>query len=150
MFYFAYGSSMEHRHMQECCPGAKFVGLAILDGYWLVFDSFSPRWGGAMANITPSAQDEVWGGLYEIADEDIAKIDNYEGYPKYYKRSILDVLRPGREGKIKAWVYFREPQADGVPSRRYQETLIRGARDCGIPEDYIASMIDVVHRPDGS
>jgi gamma-glutamylcyclotransferase len=147
MFYFAYGSNMEHRLMlEERCPGSEFVGRAILDGYWMVYDGFSPSWGGALANIAPSRQDEVWGGLYEITEEHLAKIDSYEGCPRHYQRSLLDVLRSGGKGKVQAWVYYRQPQAVGVPSRRYLEALVQGARDCGLPEDYIRSVINVLHQ----
>lgn len=132
--------------LEERCPGSKFIGLAILDEYCLIYDGFSMEWGGAVANIVSSRQDEVWGGLFEITEEDLAKLDTHEGYPKYYNRSLFNVLRPGKKEKIQAWAYYRQEHPTGIPSRRYLEAVIRGARDCRLPEDYIHSVIDIFHR----
>ncbi|NTV28771.1 MAG: hypothetical protein HGA80_01685 [Candidatus Omnitrophica bacterium] len=138
---------MQHRQMlEERCPGAVFIGVGILDGFWLVYDGFSTRWGGAVANIIPSRQDEVWGGLFQLTEDQLAALDAYEGSPKYYQRRQVEILRPGIKDKVLAWIYYRQPQAAGVPSKRYLETVIRGARDCRLPEDYIHSVLDVVHK----
>lgn len=138
---------MEHRpFIQENCPGAKFMGLGILDGHCLVYDGFSTRWGGAVANIIPSRQDEVWGGLFKVNEENLKKLDSYEGCPRYYQRRLEYIIRPGVKEKPQAWVYFRPPQAAGLPSRRYLEAVIRGARDCRLPEDYIHSTLDILHQ----
>lgn len=147
MFYFAYGSNMQHRQMlEERCPGSKFVGHAILDGHWMVYDGFSVEWGGAVANVVSSRQDEVWGGLFEITEEQLAQLDVHEGYPKYYHRRLAEILRPRTKEKVQAWVYYRSPQVSGVPSKRYVEAVVHGARECGLPEDYISSVIDILHQ----
>ena len=131
--------------LEERCPGAKLIGRAILDKHWLVFDGFSTAWGGALANIVPSRQDEVWGVVYEITEEHLAKLDQFEGCPRYYQRRQVEVLRPGQKETILAWVYYRPGLAAGVPSRKYLETIINGARECGLPGDYINTVIDIFH-----
>ncbi len=142
MLYFAYGSNMEHNQMlKERCPGSKFLGPACLSGYWFVFDGFSPRWKGAMANIVPSQEDEVWGGLFEITEENLRSLDHYLGCPKCYTRSVFEVERMGVKERVKAWTYLREPQAAGFPSKGYLAAVLKGARDCILPEGYIETAI---------
>jgi gamma-glutamylcyclotransferase len=142
MYYFAYGSNMEHNQMlKERCAGSLFLGPACLTGFWFVFDGFSPRWKGAMANIVPSADDEVWGGLFEITDYHLRSLDQSLNCPKSYTRSVFEVERLGTREKVKAWVYLHEPQAAGFPSKGYLAAVMKGARDCILPESYIANAI---------
>jgi hypothetical protein len=35
------------------------------------------------------------------------------------------------------WVYLREPQEIGKPSKEYHDIVIKGAKECNLPEDYI-------------
>lgn len=149
MFYFAYGSNMNHQQLlKERAPGARFIGPAMLSGYWLVFDGYSSLWGGPVANVIPSPGDEVWGGLFELGEEDLQKLDQCEGCPRYYSRREVTIQRPGRE-KVTAWIYQRPAQAPGVPSRRYLGQILQGARDCHVPGDYILSVLDVYPEDPG-
>ncbi|MBF0485281.1 MAG: gamma-glutamylcyclotransferase [Candidatus Omnitrophica bacterium] len=144
MFYFAYGSNMDHNQMlKERCPGAIFVGPARLTGYWLVFDGYSTHWRGAVANILPSRDDEVWGGLFEISESQLKVLDGYEGYPRFYQRRQVNVDLRGRKDKIQAWVYTREPHPEGAPSHEYIAAVIKGAHDCHLPQDYIRVSFEI-------
>ena len=143
MFYFAYGSNMNHRQMlTERAPGAKFIGLGELMGYWLVFDGYSSFWRGPVANVVKSSDDAVWGGLFEITQEHLEMLDQHEGYPKYYSRMEVSVQRPGRE-KVMAWIYLRPAQVPGRPSGQYLKQILEGAKDCRLPGDYVLSTIDI-------
>ncbi len=142
MFYFAYGSNMDHHQMMaERCPGVKFIGPAILDEYCIFFDGFSAVWGGAVANIDKASDDEVWGGVFEITEEHLAKLDVFEGYPQYYSRKQVGVKMHGRSW-VQAWTYYREAHPTGRPSAKYIHAVIKGAKECGLPEDYIAGAFD--------
>jgi len=143
VYYFAYGSNMEHNQMlKERCVGAKFIGPACLPGFWFVFDGFAARWRGAVANIVPSQEDGVWGGLFEITEDHLRSLDAYLGCPKNYTRSVFEVERPGIKDRVKAWTYLREPQAAGFPSKGYLAAVLKGARDCFLPDSYILNAIE--------
>ena len=140
MFYFAYGSNMDHHQMLvERCPGAKFIAAALLDQHWLFFDGYSAYWAGAVANIDTSENDEIWGGLFEITEEHFNRLDEYEGCPKYYTRKSVEVEIIDIKKKVTAWTYYREAHPTGLPSRRYIDAVLHGAKDCGLPEDYVMS-----------
>ena len=145
MYYFSYASNMDHDQMlKERCPGAKFIGAARLPAWWFVFDGFSTQWGGAVANIVPSYTDEVWGGLYEISGTQLTILDSYEGYPRFYSRQELMVEKKGEDiAPVKAWVYLRAPQPAGFPSKKYHAVLMKGAKDCRLPADYVQSYLRV-------
>lgn len=134
MNYFAYGSNMNHEQMRKRCPGGVFIAPARLEGHTLVFDGSSKERNGAVANIVPGSG-EVWGGLYEITEEDLASLDEREGYPHCYDRTIVIVsLEDG--GTREAIAYYRTPRVKGEPSPEYLATIVQGARDCGLPAAY--------------
>ena len=66
--------------------------LGILHGYKMLMNKRSyknPEMG--FANIVPSLDEHVEGILYEISEEDIFKLDRFEGFPKHYNRRHLIV-----------------------------------------------------------
>ncbi len=65
MYYFAYGSNLNHKQMNCRCPENKFIERAFLDNYRFVYDGYSNKWEGAVANILESVDSIVWGGLYK-------------------------------------------------------------------------------------
>ena len=142
MYYFADCSNMNHQQMNERCPGNKFLGLAKLEGYKLVFDGFFKKRDGAVANITELAGSIVWGGLFEISEANLAALDCYEGYPSAYNRKKISVFLEGSE-VVDVVVYYRTGQKLGSPSREYKELILQGARNCGLPDDYIKAIRDL-------
>ncbi|MFH0753153.1 MAG: gamma-glutamylcyclotransferase family protein [Candidatus Omnitrophota bacterium] len=137
MFYFTYGHNMNHDLMRTLCPGAKFIRPAALIGYALFFDGYSTRWNGAVVNIDNSMDDEVWGGLFEVTAQDFNSIDVDEGHPKYLKRFTLQVGDADARSRVEASIYGREAQPTGMPARLYLEKILKGAKDCRLPHEYI-------------
>jgi len=136
MKYFAYGSNMNFRHMRKRCPESSFVGRGYIKDHKFVFDGKSSNWPGfACANIVPCEGEEVWGGIFEISGKDLKSLDKYEHYPINYGHGKLLVL--GGHEKIESLVYLREPQEEGPARKEYLEMILEGARDCGLPEEYI-------------
>jgi len=137
MFYFAYGSNMNHKQMKNRCSDSHFLNSAFLKGYKFVYDGWSKKREGAVANIieTNGKNDIVLGGLFEISENDLNKLDYYEGYPKYYTRQKFKVEDDSKS--YNAIVYFRTGKEPGNPSDNYRKTVLEGARNCNLPEEYI-------------
>jgi len=143
MYYFAYGSNMNHKQMEDRCPTSwKFTGKAVLKGYKFVYDGKSRTWDdGAVANMVESKDDEVWGGLFEITEYCLGSLDCHEGYhSKAYDRKTVRVEMDNGTA-VNAWAYLRIAQMPGDPSARYQNTVLKGAKDCGLPDDYVENYI---------
>jgi len=135
MYYFAYGSNMNSLQMRERCPGSRFIGKATLDNFKFVYDGTSKE-GGAVGNIVKEGDEFVLGGLYEINDSHFRSLDRYEGYRTSYDRKEFSVQTV--DGKFfSAIVYLRTGKQVGEPSSQYRSIVIQGARDCGLPEEYI-------------
>jgi gamma-glutamylcyclotransferase (GGCT)/AIG2-like uncharacterized protein YtfP len=85
-----------------------------------------PREG--LPNIVKDEGGLVEGILYEIVDEDIEKLDKYEGYPQHYYMQRVKVKLQGGE-VVEAAVYIarQEMTAEGLkPSRKYLNHLLKG------------------------
>jgi gamma-glutamylcyclotransferase (GGCT)/AIG2-like uncharacterized protein YtfP len=136
VYYFAYGSNMNHKQMKERCKSAKFLCRVYLENYDFVYDGYSWSRKGAVANIVPKEKSIVWGGLWEIDEEDIKKLDCYEGYPNVYTRKEV-IVKDDNNKEYRAIVYLREPQKLNNPTDKYREIVIEGANDCGLPKEYI-------------
>lgn len=149
MFYFSYSYFMNHHAFFAVCPGARFIGPAELSGYMLMFDGYSPSRKGAIANIESSPDDEVWGGLYEIRDEHLPFLDQHFNYPRYSERRLMKVRDREHDQRIEAWVYYHEPLAEGIPSHEYIRGILKGARECRVPEGYIDDWIGPFLRISG-
>jgi gamma-glutamylcyclotransferase len=136
MLYFAYGANMYHENMKKRCPEHKFIGRAVLKDYKFVYDGQSRLRGGGIGNIVQAPREVVWGGLYEITEQDGKMLDKYEGSPKYYQR--MTVLVKNDEGQLlKAMVYRRPALTVNPPVPSYRQEILLGAEDCGLPEEYI-------------
>jgi gamma-glutamylcyclotransferase (GGCT)/AIG2-like uncharacterized protein YtfP len=142
MYYFAYGSNMSHDQMCNICPNAKFINKVWLAGYKFVYDGYSQTRKCPVANIilpdkdNDNDNDIVWGGLYEIDESCKDELDRREGYPCAYNRKQL-IVKDNSGKEYKALAYLREALEQGQPSREYECIVIKGAKDCDLPNDYV-------------
>lgn len=142
VLYFAYASNMSLAQMKRWCPASRFLGSGRLDGHRFVYDGYSITWDGAVGNIVPSETETVWGALYDITERDRLTIDAFEGYPRSYERKEVEVL--DREGNLqRAMTYCRTGRAPGHPHPDYERLVLDGAKDCGLPEDYVDKALRV-------
>jgi gamma-glutamylcyclotransferase (GGCT)/AIG2-like uncharacterized protein YtfP len=142
VLYFAYASNMHREQMTRWCPASRFLKPAALAGYRFVYDGFSVTWDGAVANIVKSDAELVWGALYAITERDRLTLDAFEGYPRDYDHKDVEVRdRDGRSHR--AMTYFRTGRAAGRPHPGYERIVIDGAKECGLPDEYIDKALRV-------
>jgi hypothetical protein len=151
MLYFAFGSNLDPDQMRARCPAHRVIGLAVLRDHRLIFPIFSTGWGGGVASLQLSHGKDVWGILYELGDEDLRALDGYEGFRgpgdahNLYEREPVwvELTRP-EDGsvprRVKAAAYFAHTANPSPPTRRYMDTVIRGALAHRLPDDYIAAL----------
>jgi len=129
MRYFAYGSNLNKKQMQECCPDSKPLFTAVLPNYKLIFVGWSRQWKGAVASIKASRGDRVRGAVYEVSEQCLRKLDRFEGYPQNYNRLKVIVFGEDDEA-IEAVTYIKAGQIEeGQPSKEYLAVIQQGLRD---------------------
>jgi gamma-glutamylcyclotransferase (GGCT)/AIG2-like uncharacterized protein YtfP len=132
-FYFAYGSNMNQEQMAKRCPGSELGPLARLTG-WRYFIN-----GRGYAGVEESPADHALGCLWSLDDEHVAALDRYEGVKgNYYSKETLEVEQLEDGSKVSALVYLSVNREYGIPTSDYQGIVVSGAREIGLPADYLA------------
>jgi gamma-glutamylcyclotransferase (GGCT)/AIG2-like uncharacterized protein YtfP len=137
--YFAYGSNIQAVEVDG--RHARILGVARLDDHRLAFTRRSVRTGTGVADVVPAPGESVWGALYELDPDQAAALDAKEGLGWAYGRVSRRVRTEGGE-HVDAFLYTvleKEPQ-EVPPSEAYLAGLLRGARDRGLPPDYVHTL----------
>lgn len=132
MYYFAYGANLSKKQMKERCPGAKALFTATLPNYKLVFVGWSRERRSAAATIRPFRGEKVSGGVYELSEADVRRLDRFEGVPDSCTRIKVTVFDDSHR-PVEAFTYVstgREPE--GKPSEEYLRLVREGYLDWGL------------------
>lgn len=147
MLCFAYGSNMDWGQMKERCPSARFVGVGLLPDHKLAFTRESKNRGCGVADVVPDNGRKVWGVVYEIADLDVGKLDDKEGYrPErkknaYCRRECRVLLDGDSQQPLTVSAYFADPQPNPPPpNAKYRGLILSGARHWRLPKKYIREL----------
>jgi gamma-glutamylcyclotransferase (GGCT)/AIG2-like uncharacterized protein YtfP len=115
-YYVAYGSNLSVEQMAHRCPDATIVGTGILKDWRLVFRTH--------ATIEQCKGFSVPVLVWAISERDEARLDRYEGYPRYYVKEYLSVPVTTTTGRFsaRAMVYL---MAEGSPIQRPSESYFQ-------------------------
>jgi cation transport regulator ChaC len=133
MLHFAYGSNMHRPVMRKHAPAAVALGFARLDGHRFIITA------DGYASVAPHPRACVHGLLWRLTARDRVTLDRWENTAAgLYRAQMLAVIAKGK--KRPALVYVARGRQRGVPRPGYMEIVLRAARECGLPADYIASL----------
>jgi gamma-glutamylcyclotransferase (GGCT)/AIG2-like uncharacterized protein YtfP len=132
LFYFGYGSNMNHERMISRCGAEHFVdlGRSILDDYRFYF------YGRGYANIQPQSSDQVEGVLYQIDNVCLQALDVVEGYPHVYQRDTVDIERQNQTYQAEVYIDLND-DTSSIPSDAYYQIVLTGAQQHALSADYI-------------
>lgn len=129
MYYFAYASNLNRKQMRERCPECKPMFVATLPNYKLVFAGWSRQWRGGIASIKRFGGEKVVGGVYEVSEQDLRKLDRYERCPGDYNRLKVTVF--DEDGNpVEAVTYIKSGQLEETsPTKEYVAVIQQGYKD---------------------
>ena len=132
ILYFAYALDLNKKQMKERAPEGRPRLTATLPNFKLVFYGWARQWRGGTATIRASRGDKVAGGVYEVTDKDLRRLDTLEGYPRESSRINVTVFTEDGDA-LKAITYIKTGQAEETkPSPEYVAIVQQGYRDWGI------------------
>ncbi len=151
--YFGFGSNMNITSLRAKGVEPSASQRAVLNGWRLRFNvQHFFRHEGGVGNIEHSGEagDRVFGVLYDCPDEALPCLDAMEAYGYGYDRITVDVEVEGTRVPAVTYVGMSEFIDDGcLPSRRYLNILIEGARQAGLEPDYVQGlMAHPIHQPE--
>ena len=129
VYCIAHGSNLDERRMKARCPSAEAYGTSVINGYRLLFKRSMT---GFYATIEQDANSSVPVVIYRMTAADEARLDRYEGYPKYYYkrefflqiRNLKGNLRKRRRNCV-AYI-MHEYRLLGEPGEEYFDLLDSG------------------------
>jgi len=130
MYYFAYASNLNRKQMSQCCPDSKPKFIATLPNFKIIFTGWTRQRRGGTASIKPVKGEKVIGGVYEITEADLKKLDKSEDCPATYKRLNVTVWTDGGD-PIEAVTYIKAEQQsqEAKPSPEYLAVIQQGYKD---------------------
>ncbi|KAG5842385.1 gamma-glutamylcyclotransferase a [Anguilla anguilla] len=141
--YFAFGSNLLRERLQMMNPSATFHSIGRLKDYNLNFgvrgEKMSNRWHGGVATIEESIGNEVWGVIWKMNRDDLPNLDKQEGVDKGIYRP-LEVKVDTHEGEVVCRTYQMNDFRAMLPSPPYKQVICLGAKQNGIPSDYIRKL----------
>jgi hypothetical protein len=155
MWYFAYGSNLNARAVEQWCRhyGHRSIALkggrpTVLDNYRLCFPLYSDYWGGGIADIVYDPGKYVMGALYDLKEGElktldqkvVRKLDASGKEVGLYKRIEVKVAPLGKGEPVQAISYqgISVEKYHIPPTQFYMDLLIQGAYAHGLSMMWIS------------
>lgn len=144
LYYFAYGSNLSLARLRERAPGARRLGSFQLAAHELRFHKIGRDGSGKCdAWYSGDQQHAVHGAVFVISAAEKHLLDRAEGLGIGYAEKTVSVRGPG-ELDIEAFTYCALQTRAGLkPYSWYLHHVLTGARESGLPADYIRGLQDV-------
>ena len=108
-------------------------GVAKLSGYKIVFNKLSTDKSGK-TNIAQDKEAIVWGVVYELANDQIERLDKIE---KGYKRIPIVVDYNNEQIEVDTYLATEDSVQENLfPTTEYLKFLIQGAKEHNFPQNY--------------
>ena len=140
---------MSTLRLTDRVPSACAIAVARLHKHRLKFHKKSKDHSGKCdAECTNDEKDVVYGVVFRIAPSEKPELDKKEGLKNgYEEKSVSVYAQDGKE--LKAVTYYAtniDPTLK--PYEWYKEHVVRGAREHGLPTEYINTIAAVEAMPD--
>jgi gamma-glutamylcyclotransferase len=125
--------------MADWCAEHRFVGPARLDGFRLLFLRRSVRWKAGAADVVEDEGAATWGALYEVSTTDLDALDakEYAAHGGYQRRTVEVETQDGDRHKAITYEVMTKEPRELKPKPEYVELLIRGAKERGLPTEWL-------------
>lgn len=147
--YFAYSGVLDRQAFEMWAEEHSYQFFKLPEGQVaeaknvdLIFDFPSRWWGGRVAGLTQKDGASVFGRLFEIPAKEWPIIQHKEGVVTGMSIEVDIKVNVGDQ-EFEATAFVTSPNRrslDGPVSDRYLEALVRGAREAGLPANYVASI----------
>ena len=149
MLYFAYGSNLLKRRLQERTPAAKMVGAATLAGHSLRFHKIGDDGSGKCDAFHTGDEDhKVHGVLYELGAGERQILDRIEGVGCGYEIRQIDVKAPEPVAAFTYVVQQNYIDPNIQPFCWYRNFVLAGAMAHQFPQPYVQKIGQVAFRND--
>lgn len=138
IWYFSYGSNLSKDRFKKRTGSLPPSRTVFLTNYRFAFNVHADE--VIYANIVPCEGSIVWGAIYWCSLANMETLDIYEGVEKGFYRRIGVEVETTMGERIKAEAYIGGENfvgSEGLPSDDYLQTILTGAAEQKLPQEYI-------------
>ena len=151
MDYLAYGSNMLSARLRSRVPSAADPRVVALPGRAVLFHKRSWKDDSAKCDLVlaldPAAM--AYGVVFDIDPTDRPALDAAEGCGRGYRREAFEVVHGGQALHPFAYVADAEAiESALLPYTWYRDQVVAGAKEHGLPADYVAALAGVLATVD--
>ena len=153
-FYFAYGSNLFPKRLEQRIGYCRILGVARLNAFQLLFHK-QGKDGSAKcdAHKTGNDQQQIYGVVYALSGDQLTILNEIEGLGFGYELETVSVAFIHSSESASAKIYLA--QSDYIntgllPYSWYRDFVLYGARFHGLPDAYISRLqqTKVISDPD--
>lgn len=136
---FSYGSNMLTARIRERCPGAQAIGTALLEDHQLAWHKSSKNGSGKCDVVGRRRGAAVHGVVFRVPRAEKWDLDKAEGLGYGYDERVAEVILNGERSRV---VLYVATDTDGTLKSYtwYRALVVAGAREHGLPSDYITAL----------
>jgi gamma-glutamylcyclotransferase len=138
MKFFLYGDLLNPSQLTRRAPEHQFLHLATLADHTVKFCRWSSQWRCGLASVVHSVGEKTWGGVFELTEEDVAIMDQFEqDVPQgAYRHLQVTVSTEGGEKEL-VTTYAAKPIGKFKPKDHYLDWVLKGLKQWKFPEEVI-------------
>jgi gamma-glutamylcyclotransferase len=138
MKFFLYADHLNPAQLKRRAPEHRFLYHAALADHTIKFCRWSSQWRCGLASIVPSQGEKVWGGVFELTDEDIKIMDEFENdVPRGAYRHLQVTVVDETGAKELVTTYAANPIGKFKPKDHYLDWVIKGLAQWKLPAEEI-------------
>lgn len=148
--FFAYGSNMNSKQMQDRCQNSQSFATAYLPNHQLDFFDYSKAWDSGRENVTPCPGENLWGVIYKLSFFEAESLDTWQdvrmdgaGTYFHFPAIVFDTEKKRHHVLLYKKNMHHESQ---LPSQEYLDFIIQGAQEHHLPLSYIHKLKSIPSR----
>lgn len=136
MKFFLYADQLNPTQLKRRAPEHKFLHRATLADHTIKFCRWSSQWRCGLASIVPSPGEQVWGAVFELTDEDLISMDEFEqDVPQgAYRQLQVNVVTDAGDKEL-VTTYAANPIGKFKPKDHYLDWVLKGVKQWALPEE---------------
>lgn len=136
MRVFIYAENLNPSQLKRRAPEHLFLFKAYLPDHTIHFPRFSSQWRCGLASVTPSPGERVWGAVFELTDEDLKILDDYDGeVPEGAFRHLEVTVMTEDERKELVTTHAANPIGKFRVKDDYLDFIRKGVKHWDLPEE---------------
>ena len=138
MKFFLYGDLLNPSQLTRRAPEHRFLHLATLADHTVKFCRWSSQWRCGLASVVHSVGEKTWGGVFELTDEDVKIMDQFEqDVPQGAYRHLQVTVTSESGEKELVTTYAATPIGKFKPKDHYLDWVLKGLNEWKFPEEVI-------------